>query len=153
MPEPVKDQIAEAVKTALQGATLGAGYRTDIGLRVSRRRTLANELTQVELPRAAVWCGDAEPSPATCMGSYRERVQVVVETYYRSEEREDLDRDGIRCEADVKQSVLSNTALKDLVHQVAPGAVAADHQEFADDRIGRRLVAFDVDYNWTATSP
>jgi hypothetical protein len=153
--EPKKDQIAEAVVTALQGVTVGAGYWTDLGLNVSRRRLVLNEWNQTQLPAASVWCGDSAPSPVMCTGSYRERVDVLVEVIYRSEEREHLDRDGIRCEADVKQAVLATNVLDMVgtVTRLAPAAVSADHQEFTDDHLGRRLVAFEVDYNYTALAP
>jgi len=153
--EPKKDQIADAVKAALQGATIGAGYYTDLGLNVSRRRMNLQELNQTSLPAASVWAGDAEPSPVACTGSYRERVMVVVEVFIRTEEQENLDRDTIRAESDVKRAVLSTTllGLSGTVTRLAPAAVAADHQEFSDDRLGRRLIAFEVDYNWTADAP
>lgn len=155
MSEPKKDQIAEAVKTALEGVTVGAGYYTDLGLNVQRRRLSLQELNQTTIPAASVWAGDAEPSPVSCTGSYRERVMIVVECFVRAEREENLDRDTIRAEADVKRSVLSTDllGLSGTVTRLAPAAVAADHQEYADDRLGRRLIAFEVDYNWTADSP
>jgi hypothetical protein len=155
MPEPQKDQVAEAVVTALQGVTIGAGFRTDLGNNVSRRRVLMNEVNTLLLPATSVWIGDSQRAPVQCTGAYRERADLLVETFYRSEAKEDLDRDGIRIEADVRSAVLDADTFSSVtsVKLVNPGAVAADHQEFADDRIGRRLVAFEVDYTWTADSP
>lgn len=153
--EPRKDRIAEAIVTALEGVSTGADYYTDLGQNVRRRRVNLQELDTTSLPVASVWTGDAAPSPVMCTGSYRERVTVLVEVFVRSERPEDLDRDTIRAEADVKSAVLASTALglSGVVTQTIPAAVAADHQEFADKNIGRRLIGFDVDYNWTADTP
>lgn len=155
MAEPKKDQIAEAVVTAIRGATIGAGYYTDVGTNVSRRRLTLNELNQTLLPAASVWCGDGQKSPRQCAGGTTERVVVLVEVIYRSEERGNVDRDGIRHETDVRRAVLatSNLGMSGTVHQVAWVEVESDHQELSNEKLGVRRVGFEVDYNWTADAP
>lgn len=156
--EPRKEQVAQAIVAALQGIRVGAGYYTDLGENVSRRRYLLSEVATVNLPCASVWTGHAEPAPTQLTGIYRERAEILVEVWVRSEAPEDLDRDTIRAEADVKQAVLEDTTLglggiTGIVMQTIPATVQADHQEFADVNRGRRVVSFAVDYQWTAATP
>jgi hypothetical protein len=153
--EPRKEQLAGAIVTALRGINTGADYWTDLGRNVSRRRYNVEEVDTLNLPCASVWTGDAEPSPNQVTGRYRERVQILVELWVRSDSKEALDRDTIRAEADVKQAVLTtlDLGLSGVVVEVSPSRVQADHQEFADQNRGRRVVAFEVDYQWTASTP
>lgn len=153
--EPIKEQIAEAVATALEGILIGAGYWTDLGQNVSRRMHAEQDLQTLRMPAASVVMGDGGPSDASCTGSYRERVSVSVEVFFRAENPEHLDREGSRVEADVKKAVLSTVQLgmSGTVVRCDPGANSVAFKQFGDDRLGLKVVEFVVDYNWTAASP
>jgi hypothetical protein len=153
--EPKKDQIAAAAVTALEGVLTGAGYYTDLGLNVSRRRYKVQDVAQLRVPCATVWIGDSRPADTACTGSYRDRVDMLVEVFYRSETKETLDRDGIRVEADVRAAILLTDllGLSGVVVRLDPADVKSDAQEFNDDRLGWKVIGFAVEYNWTASAP
>lgn len=153
MSEPRKDDIAEAAVTALEAVSRGAGYFTDLGRHVSRRRWLITDLNQSMLPCASVWIGEEEPSPVPCMGSYKSRVVLLVEGWIRAERAEDVDRLTLRMEADIKRAVLTNTTLGLTGVRVEPLKVQSDHQEYADNKVGWKAVGFTVDFTWTAIAP
>ena len=153
--EPVKDRIASAAVTALEGVLTGAGYYTDLGLNVSRRMYAEQDLQSLRMPAATVVTVDGGPAPDSCTGSYRERFTLAVEAWFRSETAEGLDREGIRVEADVKRAILSTAQLgmSGTVVAVQPGNNSVALKQFGDDRLGLKVVEFTVDYNWTATTP
>ena len=156
--QPKKDAIASAVVDALRGISKGAGYRTEIGKNVSRRRWNEVTVNATKFPVASVWIGNGEPSPVACMGSYKERAMVVVEVWVRAADQADLDTECLNAEADVKAALFGATAQSALSALgfgvvMVPGKNVADHQEFADLKIGSKAVGFVVDYNWTATAP
>ncbi len=151
--QPKKDAIAEALVAALQGIGKGAGYWTDMGRNISRRYWLTQEVNASKLPCASVLTTETADAPTQCVGSYRERVTYVVEIWTRSLKPEDVDRDTLRAEADVKKAIFSNAGVTALVHQVLPGKVQGSAQEFSDTLLGYKAVGFLVDYNWTAASP
>ena len=153
--EPIKDRIADAIKTALEGVLIGAGYYTDLGLNVSRRMHAEQDLQTLRMPAASIVAGDGGPSPDSCTGSYRERVMFSVECFFRAENPEHLDREGSRVEADVKKAVLTTVQLgmSGTVVRCDPGGNSVAFKQFGDDRLGLKVVEFVVDYNWTAASP
>lgn len=153
--EPKKDQIAEAIKTALEGVLVGAGYYTDLGKNVTRRLIGETEVSSLSVPCASIECGDGEPSPVSCTGSYRQRFSVFVSMYFRAEKVENLDREGSRVEADCNRAVLADSqlGLAGTVVQVQPGNTQVAFKQFGDDRLGLKVNEYVVDYNWTAASP
>lgn len=156
MADPAKEQIAQAAVAKLQAARIAAGYRTEVGSNVMRRRPNVAKLNQTSLPFASVWIGSAKPeSDRNVTGFYRELATLAIECWYRSAEEEDLDSDGIAIEADVKQAILTDTTLglTGLAVIVRPLTVQADNQEFGDSKIGRRVIQFEVQYQWTAATP
>lgn len=151
--QPKKDAIAEAIVDALRAVSRGAGYRTDLGKNVSRRRWNEVTVNQTKFPVASVWIGNGEPSPRVCMGSYGQRAYVVVEVWVRAADAADLDTECLNAEADVNEAVLASPTLGLTGVTVEPFKNLADHQEFADLKIGSKAVGFLVDYNWTASAP
>lgn len=151
--QPKKDVIAEAVVDAIRAVSRGAGYRTDLGKSVSRRRWNEVTVNQTKFPVASVWIGNGEPAPVQCMGSYKERAFLVVEVWVRAANAADLDTECLNAEADVKQAVMANPTLGLTGVTVESFKNVADHQEFADLKIGSKTVGFLVDYSWTATAP
>lgn len=151
--QPKKDVIAEAVVDLLRGVTRGAGYRTDLGKNVSRRRWNEATVNATRFPVASVWIGNGEPAPVACMGSYKQRAYVVVEVWVRAADAAQLDTECLNAEADVCQAVLANPSLGLTGVSIEPFKNVADHQEFADLKIGAKTVGFLVDYSWTAAAP
>ncbi len=151
--QPRKDAICAAVAAYLREIRKGAGYRTELGRNVSRRRWNEATVNQTNLPCASVWMGNGEPAPVQCMGSYKERAYLVVEVWTRTGKEEDLDTACLEVEADVRQAVMAHPTLGLTGVTIEPSKNVADHQEFGDLKMGSKVVGFLVDYTWTATAP
>lgn len=149
------NQIVDAAATALEGVLVGAGYWTDLGLNVSRRRFVLQELPTLNMPAASVWAGDTVTSTPCMGGGYRDRVDLLVEVFYRAPTRETVERDGNRVLSDVRKAMLSTAqlGLAGIVLKVEPAEVKTDAQQFNDEKLGWKVLGFVVDYNWTASSP
>lgn len=142
--------------TALKTISRGAGFYTDLGRNVSRRRWLETDTQRPILPVCSVWMGDEEASPEQCMGSRKSRVPVVIQFFARCDKREDADRIRLRTEADIKSAMYASSTFASLGGvTVVPskGVAEGDHQEFADSNIVTGTVGVYVDYTWTAVAP
>lgn len=154
MDEPRAEQIASAAAELLRGITRGAGYWTDLGRNISRRRWLVTDLDRVKIPCASVWSGEAKPAPEACMGSWRETLTLMVELWARADRVELVDTEVLRAQADVRRRLLATHNLGlDFVVGLRPARVRTDHQEFADNKLGWKAVAFEVDYDYSAATP
>lgn len=154
MDEPRAEQIASAAAELLRGVTRGAGYFTDLGRNISRRRWLVTKLDRTKIPCASVWCGDSVPAKEGCLGSWRETLTLLVEVWARADRVELVDSEVFKAQIDVRRRLLATHTLGlDFVVGLRPGKVRTDHQEFADNLLGWKAVAFEVDYDWTAEEP
>src|SRR6185369_3329274 len=155
MADPKRELIAQALVSKLQGITRAAGYYTDAGMHVSRRRVAISDVLSSDLPCLFVFSGErpgAEPLVGQGGTHHMGPVEFVVLGYVESEEP---DRDVNLLEADVLKAVLTDERLgltADTLLQTLEAGSVTDYSEYAPQGRGFVQVHFAVTYVWTHTS-
>ena len=151
MADPLKEQIAANLVTALKGIRKGGGYHTDAGKFVSRRREGIDERDGSRLPALFLFTG-TEDAPDQSQGTkcYTSRAEFVVTGYV--EGGDDLDDLLVKLEADVKKAVLTDRGRGALALDTMLLGVTTDYAEFAPFGRGMIVASFDVEYQWSLTA-
>lgn len=158
MADPKKELIAQNLLTTLRGISKGAGYYTDAGRWVSRRRVPLQTWNASHSPELFLLVGPETQDPS-CLGGYRSIVRFAVLGYVSDQEP---DRMVVLVEADIKKAVLTDTkrggyAQDTVVADSGPltqlTASNMDWWELVTETHGAVVLGFDVTYNWTVASP
>lgn len=145
--------------TSLRAILKGAGYYTDAGRWVSRRRKAIAAWDGSNNSELFLLVGPEQQDPA-CLGATRQAIaRFAVLGYVRDQEP---DRMVMLLEADIKKAVLTDItrggyAVKTDLADSGPlsqlSTTNMDWWEQVSPDYGAVIVGFDVTYKWTVTSP